>query len=569
MKNNSLSFEIKTKADFFAHFLADKNVNAVFQLSGGMIAFLADSIERLGKSTLINNRHEQASGFAAEGYARVEGQAAVAMGTSGPGATNLITAIGSCFFDSVPALFVTGQVNQLELRLNPKQRQNGFQELDVVSIVKPIVKYAIRITSETDLQLELEKAWQIAHDGRPGPVLIDIPIDVQQERINFYTRAEAPISVTKSSDDVEKSVANLFELLKSSKRPLILAGGGIRTSKATDIFREMVKKLKIPVVQSLMGIDSLDFYSEFRAGMIGSYGNSWANDAISKSDLLICIGTRLDVRQTGTDQVDFVDGKVLFRIDLDPNELDGRIKTKFAWNVDLFEFITEVNKHGQNLDYSHLMTEIYETKIAKPQESEQYSGLQINPSLLLEAISKVFSNSNGYIVDVGQHQMWAAQSLQIGLNQRFITSGGMGAMGFALPAAIGAAVASTGHWIVIAGDGCTQLSIAEFQTLAAHNFPITLCVINNNQHGMVAQFQETNMEGRFIGTREGYSAPDFCSVASAFGIPGRKYSTISAFEEDYEFIASHSSGPLLLEFIVPNEAKALPKMGSKNLSSDL
>jgi acetolactate synthase-1/2/3 large subunit len=331
----------------------------------------------------------------------------------------------------------------------------------------------------------------------------------------------------------------------------------------------MVKKLKIPVVQSLMGIDSLDFNSEFRVGMIGSYGNSWANDAISKSDLLICIGTRLDVRQTGTDHAGFINGKVLFRIDLDPNELDGRIKTSFAWNVDVFEFITEVNRCDQNIDYSHLMAEINEMKAAKPQESEQYSGLRINPSLLLEAISEMFSNSNGYIVDVGQHQMWAAQSLKIGTNQRFITSGGMGAMGFALPAAIGAAVADTGCWIVIAGDGCTQLSIAEFQTLAANNFPITLCVINNNQHGMVAQFQETNMEGRFIGTREGYSAPDFCSVASAFGIPGRKYSTISAFEEDYEFIASHSSGPLLLEFIVPNEAKALPTMGSKNPSSDL
>jgi acetolactate synthase-1/2/3 large subunit len=216
-----------------------------------------------------------------------------------------------------------------------------------------------------------------------------------------------------------------------------------------------------------------------------------------------------------------------------------------------------------------LIAEINELKEAKPQQSEQCSGLRINPSLLLEAISKMFSNSKGYIVDVGQHQMWAAQSLQIGINQRFITSGGMGAMGFALPASIGAAFANSGHWVVIAGDGCTQLSIAEFQTLASNNFPITLCVINNNQHGMVAQFQETNMAGRFTGTRQGYSAPDFCSVASAFGIPGRKYSTISAFEEDKEFISSHSSGPMLLEFMVPNEAKALPKMGSKNSSTDL
>lgn len=562
-------FEIKTKADLFAQFLADKNVEVVFQLSGGMIAFLADSIERLGKSALINNRHEQASGFAAEGYARVKGQAAVAMGTSGPGATNLITAIGSCFFDSVPAIFVTGQVNQRELKINPKQRQNGFQELDIVSIVKPIVKYAIRITSDSDLQLQLEKAWQIAHDGRPGPVLIDIPIDVQQEKADLYLRTAALNPETKSSDEIRKSVENLFELISRSQNPLILAGGGIRTSSATNIFRLMVNKLKIPVVQSLMGIDSLDCNSEFHVGMIGSYGNSWANYAIAKADLLICIGTRLDTRQTGTDLAAFIDGKVIFRIDLDPNELIGRIETNFAWNVDLFEFINETNKHNQDLDFSTFMVEIKKMKAFKPQENEQNSGLQVNPSLLLEAVSEMFSNSNGYIVDVGQHQMWAAQSLKIGINQRFITSGGMGAMGFALPAAIGAAVANSGRWVVVAGDGCTQLSIAEFQTLASHKFPITLCVINNNQHGMVAQFQETNMEGRFIGTRQGYSAPNFCSVASAFGILGKKYTSISAFQEDKEFIDSHSSDPLLLEFTISNEAKALPKMGSEYSNSDL
>jgi acetolactate synthase-1/2/3 large subunit len=569
MNDNLSSFTGHTKSDFIAHFIAKKDVDVVFQLSGGMIAFISDSISRLGKSRIINTRNEQAAGFAAEGYSRIRGQAAVAMGTSGPGATNLITAIGSSYFDSVPVLFITGQVNQLELKSNPDQRQNGFQELDIVSVVAPITKYALSITSETDLNSELEKAWQIAHHGRKGPVLIDIPIDVQQEQFEEITVTNQEKPEAKISSEVEKSVTNLFELLKDSKRPLILAGGGIRSSDATNSFRQMVNKLRIPVVQSLMGIDSLDYNSEFHVGMLGSYGNSWANDAVAKSDLLICLGSRLDVRQTGMDLNSFTSGKIIFRVDIDILELNGRLKSDYSWNVDLVPFMSRVIESKEDSNFSHLMREIKEQKKSRPQEIEQDLNLSVNPSTLLEAIGEMFSNSSGYVVDVGQHQMWAAQSLKIGKNQRFITSGGMGAMGFALPAAIGAAVSLPGHWVVIAGDGCTQLSIAEFQTLFSSNFPVTVCVINNNQHGMVAQFQESNMDGRFIGTREGYSAPDFCSVASAFGIPGKSYSTIAAFEEDHEYINSHTSGPLLLEFIIPKEAKALPKMGAKATSLDI
>ena len=569
MNDNLSSFTGHTKSDFIAHFIANKDVDVVFQLSGGMIAFISDSISRLGKSRIINTRNEQAAGFAAEGYSRIKGQAAVAMGTSGPGATNLITAIGSSYFDSVPVLFITGQVNQLELKCNPDQRQNGFQELDIVSVVAPITKYALSITSETDLNSELEKAWQIAHHGRKGPVLIDIPIDVQQEQFEKITLTIEEKPEAKITSEVEKSVINLFELLKDSKRPLILAGGGIRSSDATNSFRQMVNKLRIPVVQSLMGIDSLDYNSEFHVGMLGSYGNSWANDAVAKSDLLICLGSRLDVRQTGMDLTSFASGKIIFRVDIDVLELNGRLKADYSWNVDLVPFMSKVIESMEDSNFSHLMWEIKEQKKSRPQEIEQDRNLSVNPSTLLEAIGEMFSQSNGYVVDVGQHQMWAAQSLKIGKNQRFITSGGMGAMGFALPAAIGAAISFPGHWVVIAGDGCTQLSIAEFQTLFSTNFPVTVCVINNNQHGMVAQFQESNMEGRFIGTREGYSAPDFCSVASAFGIPGKSYLTIAAFEEDREYINSHASGPLLLEFIIPKEAKALPKMGAKATSLDI
>lgn len=569
MNTEELNFEVLTKADFIADFLEKKNVEAVFQLSGGMIAFIADSIQRLGKSTIVNNRHEQASGFAAEGYARVKGEAAVALGTSGPGATNLITAIGSCFFDSVPAIFITGQVNQKEKKTSPYQRQNGFQELDIVSVTKSITKYSVVIDSRADICFEFNKAWEIAHSGRKGPVLIDIPIDVQQE---IYTSTQLSADTKQDLDEsslVKQATDKLLELLDSAGRPLILAGGGIRHSNLVSSFTAVARKLQIPIVQSLMGIDCIENDSPFRVGMLGSYGNKWANKSVSDSDLIICFGTRLDIRQTGNDIESFIRDKTIFRVDIDEHELNSRIKGNYSWKLDLGSMFSELLTRDYTPRHSEFMEEINAFKGRNPQRKEQVDNLSFNPSELVETLSAVFSESNGFVVDVGQHQMWAAQSIRLKENQRFITSGGMGAMGFALPAAIGAAVHKKGNWVVIAGDGCSQLSIAEFQTLSSLGLPVTVCILNNSQHGMVAQFQESNMEGRFTGTRDGYDNPDFTAIASAFGILSRRYLDLNEFKSDREFVLRNLDKPLVLEFVIPQNAKALPKLGYKSNSNDI
>ena len=558
-----------TKADFIAAFIAKQEVPAVFMLSGGMIAFLIDSVAQLGITPIINTRHEQSAGFAAEGATRVAGRSAVAMGTSGPGATNLLTAVASSFFDSIPTVFITGQVNQSEFKKSEKQRQNGFQELDIVQMAAGITKYTVKINSDSDLGAELHKCWAMAHEGRPGPVLLDIPIDVQQEVITIEDSSLSKVGANGKTVETDLQIIELVKSIQACERPLFLLGGGIRASHATTLIRELVTKWRIPAVFSLMGVDVLESSSPFRIGMIGSYGNRWANRALANADLVIALGTRLDVRQTGSDLTNFTKNKKIFRVDIDPSELEGRIRAEISVQADLLSFLPAALQVLPEFSFSSWLLEIREEELKFPQEFEQTEVLELNPNELMKWISSISTNINGYCIDVGQHQMWSAQSLQISTNQRFLTSGGLGAMGFALPSAIGAAISKPGRWVVISGDGSTQLSIAELETISHYNLPITICIINNNQHGMVAQFQEENMDGRYIGTRVGYSAPDFSSVAKSYGIQAIRIENMIDLRSAEAAVSDLGAGPLVLEFVISASAKALPKMSSGNSIQDL
>jgi acetolactate synthase-1/2/3 large subunit len=545
-----------TKAEFIAQFLVNKKTPAVFTLSGGMIAFIMDAIDALGITPIIGMRHEQAAGFAAETCTRVSGVPTVALATSGPGATNLITAIASSFFDSVPTIFITGQVNQLEIKKSKEQRQNGFQELNIVESIKNLTKFSIMLGSDSDLEKIFDQAWEIATSGRPGPVLIDIPIDVQQEIFESRGfKTNQPINVSNS----KKKINSLLSKIPNYEYPLILAGGGIVTSGAIQQFRQMVEKLKIPVVHSLMAVDALSSDSKFRVGMIGSYGNKAANFALSKSDLLICLGSRLDIRQIGSDIDSFTKNKEIFRVDIDELELNGRVKVKSNLKLNLKDFITDLGSFNIGFDFNNWNDEIHLYNKSNSQRDEQDNDLVWNPNDALSQISSLCENTEGFIVDVGQHQMWAAQSLSIKPHHRFITSGGLGAMGFSIPSAIGACFAKKGTWSVIVGDGCAQLSIAELQTIKENNLPILIFLINNNQHGMVAQFQETNVDSRFTLTRKGYSTPNFIALAKSFEIPSFKAQTSLELQDITKNLNLLNTGPMLIEIELSQKAKALPK----------
>jgi len=557
-----------TVADYFAQFLADKGVPAVYELSGGMIAFLTDSIYCLGKTRIVNTRHEQAAGFAAEAASRVSGIPNVAMGTSGPGATNLITAIGSAYFDSTPTIFITGQVHTLEIRSNPLQRQNGFQELDVISATKAITKYSYQVLEPQDFPDILNEAWSIAISGRPGPVLIDIPIDVQQKP--FKTPAANSKQQEETSTYNKANYDPLRKALKIAKSPLILAGGGIRSSGTIKEFVEFIEKTQIPVVHTLMGKDVLPTSHPLNLGFIGSYGNRWANRALSRSDLLIVLGSRLDVRQTGSDLADFTKNKFIVRVDVDTAELNGRVSANLNFPLELKYFFMDMEKEVIPVfDSTHSIISTESERSRFTSESEQEISLELSPDVCIKWISRMSSGVAGFCVDVGQHQMWAAQSIEIMAGQRFLTSGGMGAMGFSVPAAVGAATATSDRWFTITGDGCMQLSSSELQTIAHYKLPITIFILNNHQHGMVAQFQEENMDSRYVSTRIGYSSPDFCAIGKAYGITSLKVQKLSDFPSVEKMILSMPNEPLIVEIIIDNQAKALPKIDRLTKLSDL
>ncbi len=548
-----------TLADCIARFIAEKNTPAVFQLSGGMIAFMIDAIARHGKTPIINTRHEQAAGFAAEGSARVSTTPGFAMGTSGPGATNLMTPIASSFFDSIPVVYITGQVNQIELRTNLNQRQNGFQELDICEMAMSITKKVYKPKTASEALFALNEGWILCQEGRQGPVLIDIPINLQQDFIEYDLSSVSGRPV--KSEISAKDLSEFRDLLSSAKRPLLLIGGGVRLSNATELLSRFISKTGIPYVSTLLGLDSISHVNEKYLGFIGSYGNRWANTAVKQSDLLIAIGSRLDVRQTGNNISKFTSGKKIVRIDVDEHELSGRISSDLSIKSDASVFLQAAMEIDYKIDSSSYISGIQEIREKNPQELEQPSDLILNPSTVMKFLGQLFHESSGFVIDVGQHQMWAAQSIRLREGQRFLTSGGLGAMGFAIPASIGAATARNGRWVSITGDGCLQLSSAELQTIVQYKLPIAICVMNNGQHGMVAQFQEENLDGRLTGTRDGFSNPDFQELAKAYGFSKiARITRVEDLESLKQLVNEGKDEPIFLEFIVDPQAKALPKM---------
>jgi acetolactate synthase-1/2/3 large subunit len=485
-----------------------------------MITHLLDAIHRQGEINLVSCHHEQSAAFAADALARVTGRPGVAMATSGPGAINLLTGIGTCYFDSTPAIFITGQVNTHEKKRNKPIRQQGFQETDIVSIAHPITKAAWRVNSPREVPDILERAYNVSLSDRPGPVLIDIPMDVQGSEIDSPMPVRLSSPVIKSPN--KKFIIELLKKLSSAKRPLILAGGGIHSARASELFRNFVEKVKIPVVNSLMAVDILPYDHHLRLGMIGTYGNRWANKAIGSSDFLLVIGSRLDIRQTGADTKAFKNDKIIYHIDCEEGEINNRIKgcrTILAHIQPFLAMTAEISAQYKLPDHSDWLKKIINLKQSWPDISELKGITGINPNKFMHLLSKKSNLAAAFVVDIGQHQMWAAQSLELGADQRFITSGGMASMGFALPASLGASLAYPGQPVVlVAGDGGFQLNIQELETIIKNNLPIKIVVINNECYGMVRQFQESYFNKRYQSTYWGYSAPDFSKIAQAYGI---------------------------------------------------
>jgi acetolactate synthase-1/2/3 large subunit len=587
--------------NYIAQFLAAQGVSCVFEMSGGMITHLLDSIHQQGDVRIVSVHHEQTAAFAADAAGRITGVPGVAMATSGPGATNLLTGIGSCFFDSSPSVFITGQVNRNEQKGDRAIRQLGFQETDIVSMALPITKAAWMVMEPEDVPEALERAFRIATEGRPGPVLLDIPMDVQRGDINvpapvkiqpkhemnsqlngvhpngvahspngasstnsaFSTNSAAPLAPDAMSDD-PAFWNEMWASLANAERPLILVGGGVNSARVVPQFRELVAALGIPVVYSLMAVDAVTYDDPFRAGWHGSYGNRWANLAIGRSDLLLVLGSRLDVRQTGADTKAFKGEREVFQVDVEPGEMNNRITGCRTLLSHLQPFLAEASKQAPSHPLparKEWLDEINELREAWPDTKEVGDVPLINPNEFIHVLSQHSQAAGAYLIDVGQHQMWAAQSVELGQKQRFLTSGGMGSMGFALPAAVGAAAVLNGQpVVVIAGDGGFQTNIQELQTIVRNGWPVKIVVINNNCHGMVRQFQESYFDSRYQSTLWGYDSPDFARVAEAYGIPGMTVSEPEKMEEAAAWLWSDPTKPALLQVMVDTLTNAYPKI---------
>jgi acetolactate synthase-1/2/3 large subunit len=554
-------------SDYIARFLEERRVPFVFEMSGGMITHMLDSLHLRGKVRIVSVHHEQTAAFAADAVGRMTGIPGVAMATSGPGATNLLTGIGSCYFDSAPAVFITGQVNRHEQKGDRAVRQLGFQETDIVSMAKPITKAAWLVNEPDEIPAMLHRAFDLAVEGRPGPVLLDIPMDVQRAEI-VPPSADAPETVAEAKDacppPAPTAVREWFGILRAAERPLILVGGGIRSGWATEGLRAFARAAGIPVVHSLMAVDVMPAGDPLHVGMIGSYGNRWANLAVGRSDCILVLGSRLDVRQTGADTRSWKGDRTILHVDVEVGEMNNRVADCSAIRAELRPFLEEAAALAAGEpwpDRAEWVGEIRALREAWPDTAEINDVPGINPNRLMHQLAELSRDAAAYVVDVGQHQMWAAQSLDVGPDQRFLTSGGMGSMGFALPAAVGAAFAAAPRPVVlVAGDGGFQTNIQELQTVVRNRLPVKMVVINNGCHGMVRQFQESYFEGRYQSTLWGYDAPDFAGVAAAYGINALTVADEDDVPEALARLWRDPAAPALLQVMVDTHANAYPKI---------
>jgi len=552
-------------SDYIVKFLKKRGIRHVFGFIGGAITHLVDSFYKDDSVKFIQVYHEQTAAISAEGYSRNSDKTGVALATSGPGATNLITGIADAYYDSIPAVFITGQVNTYEQKADRPVRQLGFQEADIIDMAKPITKLAIMVDRPEKIRFFLEKAFYIANEGRPGPVLLDIPMDIQRAEIDENSLKCYSPSISKKfirSDEIEKIV----NLINNSKRPLILAGGGISSSGAEKALLSFSKKNKIPVVTSLMGKGCFPEDNELFVGMIGSYGNRCANIVMANSDLLIAAGSRLDSRQTGTAPGTFIrEGKII-QIDIDENEIENtRIHSEVKLPYDVKDVI---EKLMLSLEWSPDVKWIQYIKKVKSVFSQDWeiekNALNRLPYQIMKILNRFSEDDRIFCVDVGQNQMFAAQTLRIREKQKFFTSGGLAPMGYSIPIAIGASFACnhSKNIFAITGDGGFHISTQSLMLLSQYDLPIKVIILNNRSLGMLSQFQDLYFNKKMAATtaKSGYRVPEIKHISKAYGLD---YFLVDKNNiGDMEYIKSIliRRGPAIIEVLTGEKTVVVPKL---------
>jgi acetolactate synthase I/II/III large subunit len=563
-------------SDYVMQFIAQMGIRHVFFLPGGGAMHLVDSLGKRKELEIVCCLHEQTVSIAAESYAMHTNNIGVGLVTTGPGGTNSITGVSAAWIDSVPCLFISGQVKRSDMMTGKGIRQLGIQEVDIVSMVRSITKYAITVMEPTLIRYHLEKALFLAKNGRPGPVWLDIPLDVQGSMIDetaldgFYPAELKENKPGKSL--VKNSVKKIIRLLNNSERPIIIAGDGIKISKSKDLFLDIIKKLDIPVIPTWKAMDMIHEEHELYAGRGGILGERSANFAVQNSDLLLCIGSKMDFTQTGFDTKSFARAAKKIIIDIDKNEikkLDFPIDLKII--ADARTVLDEIAAQLNNIkikDRSFWKEKIKEWRKKYPIVSKEYfnkTGL-VNPYMLIDVLSREATSED--IINpccAGTAAEYNFQAFKIKENQKFITNHGLGPMGFELPGSIGACLANNRkRTICIAGDGGFQLNIQELETLRRLDLPVKIFIMNNNGYSSIRTMQETHFNSNYVGNdpSSGLTLPDIISVAAAYKIKAFRISDASELELKIRE-ALDSPGPVICDIMVIPGFKVSPKVASK------
>lgn len=534
--------------------LMKEGVDVVFGYPGGANLPIYDAMHDYPSIHHVLPRHEQGGAHMADGYARVSGKVGVAMGTSGPGATNLVTGIATAHMDSIPVVFVTAQVTSKLIGYD------AFQETDVTGITLPITKHNYLVTSVNDIMPTLREAFYVARSGRPGPVLVDIAKDAQQAFIEDWKYDDTPIRLKGYRPDKRPesgSIRKAVEMINRAKNPLVLAGHGVLMSNAMDELRQFAEKANVPVAVTLLGIGALPAHHPLNLGMMGMHGEAWVNHAIQEADLLLAFGMRFDDRVTGNLKTYAPNAKII-HVEIDPSEINKNVKVDLALIGDLKDILRQVNPLVENINRSVWTGYIAEMKgkIAVKDIQNLPDNGHLYAAHVINDLWRYAGSDTVITTDVGQHQMWAAQYYRIEKPHTWVTSGGLGTMGFGLPSAIGAKFASPKSevWTIV-GDGGFQMTAAELSTAAQEGIKVNIAVINNGFLGMVRQWQEFFYDKNYAATP--MKGPDFVKLAEAHGLKGIRVTERSQVEAAIRE-AQATEGSVVIDFRVEQEDSVYP-----------
>ncbi len=563
-------------SDYVLNFLVKKKVKEVFLITGGAISFMVDAFSRNKKIKYISVAHEQGAAMMADAYSRLGPNYSCTMVTSGPGATNLLTGIACSYFDSVPSLHICGKVNTYEQQSSNKStlnvRQVGFQETDIISISKPITKFSYKLSDPNEIRYILEKSHHIATTGRPGPVLIDIPMDLQRYKID--PKKLRPFKIKKQTNNkINSKISTVIKEINKSKKPVIILGGGIKYARAEVKLNNFLKKLNIPIVTTWSGVDLIDHSENKYIGNIGVYGSRAANFAIQNSDLFLSLGTRLDTRITGGVPKNFARNAKKIMVDIDKNELNKKrglkIDLKIQENISIFldKISSKLNTKIEKKDW---LKKCEEWKKNYPIVNKKYFDEKnyVNPYVFIDNLSEKLKKNDIIVADDGGHLTWTLQAFRVKYGQKLFSAFGNSPMGYSLPASIGASIAKNKSKVFcIDGDGSIQINLQELHTIDKLKLPIKIFVLNNNGYGIIKQFQELYLDGRFEASGKGVSNPNFEKISKAFNLNYNLIKNHKDFTKLKKIVKSKKAE--FVEVILKPNQKIIPKLQFGNPIEDM